>query len=450
MMVLLGGKLRLSFSQILAMGFALIIVTGTLLLMLPAASRDSVPLPFIDALFTAASASCVTGLVVCDTYSQFTLFGQIVILVLIQIGGLGFMTIAILFSMILKKKIGLKERGLLMESVSTLQIGGVVRLVRRILLGTAVFELAGAALLSLRFCQEFGLGTGLWYGLFHAVSAFCNAGFDILGRITPYGSLVPYAHDPLVILPIAALIVVGGVGFVVWDDIWEHRGRFSRYRLHTKIVLVTTATLIVVPVLLFLLLERDASLAGRAPGEKLLCALFQAITPRTAGFNSVPIDQMSSGGTMLTMILMFVGASPGSTAGGIKTTTLVVMLLSLVSYARHQDGDLNIFHRRLETGTLRRAYCSAGLYGLMALTGCFLLTAVQGFSIEDTLYEALSAIGTVGLTRGITQQLNLISKMVIILLMYAGRVGSLSVAVAVARRTQNVSIKNPEAKITIG
>ncbi len=444
------GKVKINSIQIIALGFAATILVGALLLSLPIASRDGNPLVFTDALFTATSATCVTGLVVYDTYTQFTLFGQIVILCLIQIGGLGFMTVATFFFMMIRRKIGLAERGLLMESVNAFQIGGVVRLVRRVLIGTAAFEGLGALLLAIRFCPQMGLGTGIYYAIFHSISAFCNAGFDLMGRISPYISLIPYQSDALVNLVVMALIVLGGLGFVVWNDVAEHRWRYARYQLHTKIVLLATFLLIVVGAVLFYILERDNTLAGMAPGGKVLASLFQSVTPRTAGFNTVDMSALTEGGTTLTMLLMLIGASPGSTGGGIKTTTIAVILLATISYIRNTD-DINVFHRRLESGILKRAYCSTTIYIALSIVGVFLVITAQGLSIKDAAFETLSAIGTVGLSTGITRELNTFSRIIMILLMYCGRVGSLTLATAIMERiSKKTNFRNPEEKIIIG
>lgn len=442
-------KPHLSLTQSIAVGFALLILLGTLLLMLPAASRDGASIPPLSALFTATSATCVTGLVVYDTYSQFTLFGQIVILTLIQIGGLGFMTVAIFISMILGKRIGLKERTLLSESINSPQLGGVVRLVKRALIGTAIFELSGAALLSIRFVPRFGWGEGLYFGLFHAISSFCNAGFDLMGKVEPFSSLTAFRGDVLVNLVVCFLITVGGIGFVVWNDVAVNRHHVSRYRLHTRIVLLVTLLLTGAGALLFFILERDHAFAGMSFGERALAALFQSVTPRTAGYNTVEMADLSEGGAFLTLLYMLVGASPGSTGGGIKTTTLMVLALSVTAYARNNE-DLNIFRRRIPPAVVRKAYCSATSYLLLLLTGAFLLLLAQSFPLRDALFECFSAMGTVGLSTGITRSLNGFSRLVIILLMYAGRVGTLSVALAVAERKHPANLRNPEEKITIG
>ncbi len=442
------GKFRANSIQMIALGFAGIILIGTLLLSLPAASRDGASLPFIDALFTSASATCVTGLVVHDTYTQFSLFGQIVILCLIQIGGLGFMTVATLFLMMARRKIGLAERGVLTESVSAFQIGGIVRLIRRIIICTAIVEGMGAILLAIRFCPQMGVATGVYYAVFHSISAFCNAGFDLMGRFAPYTSLIPYQSDVLVNLTIMTLIVIGGLGFVVWDDIMEHKLRYDRYKLHTKIVLLSTAFLIIGGAILFYTMEQGNVLAAMHPIDKLLASLFQSITPRTAGFNTVDTAALTEGGTVLTMLLMMIGASPGSTGGGIKTTTIMVILLATISYIRNTD-DINIFHRRLENNTIKRAYCSTTIYIMLSILGIFLLITTQGLPVKDAAFETLSALGTVGLSTGITRELDTLSRMVIILLMYSGRVGSLTLLMAVMMGTKS-KLRNPEEKIIIG
>lgn len=442
------GKFRANSIQMIALGFAGIILIGTLLLSLPAASRDGASLPFIDALFTSASATCVTGLVVHDTYTQFSLFGQIVILCLIQIGGLGFMTVATLFLMMARRKIGLAERGVLTESVSAFQIGGIVRLIRRIIICTAIVEGTGAILLAIRFCPQMGVATGVYYAIFHSISAFCNAGFDLMGRFAPYTSLIPYQSDVLVNLTIMTLIVIGGLGFVVWDDIMEHKLRYVRYKLHTKIVLLSTAFLIIGGAILFYAMEQGNVLAAMHPIDKLLASLFQSITPRTAGFNTVDTAALTEGGTVLSMLLMLIGASPGSTGGGIKTTTIMVILLATISYIRNTD-DINIFHRRLENNTIKRAYCSTTIYIMLSILGIFLLITTQGLPAKDAAFETLSALGTVGLSTGITRELDTLSRMVIILLMYSGRVGSLTLLMAVMMGTKS-KLRNPEEKIIIG
>lgn len=424
---------------------------GALLLSLPAASREG-RLPLLDALFTATSATCVTGLVLHDTYTQFSLFGQIVILSLIQIGGLGFMTIATLFLMMAGRRIGLAERGILAETVSAYHVGGIVRLVRRILLWVGIFELSGAVLLFIRFAPQMGAATGAYYAIFHSISAFCNAGFDLMGSITPYTSLIPYRNDAIVNLTIMALIVIGGLGFVVWDDVIDNKLHFSRYRLHSKVVLVSSFALVIIGTGMFYLMEKNHSLAGMPVGEKLLASLFQSVAPRTAGFNTVDMGTLSEGGSVFTMLLMLIGASPGSTGGGLKTTTIVIILLSTVSYLKVSD-DINVFGRRLDDDALKRAYCSATIYVMLVIAGIFLLIAAQGLPLKDISFEVISAIGTVGLSSGITRELNSLSRVIVMILMYSGRVGILTLFMTIAARlgvTQASALRNPQEKIIIG
>jgi trk system potassium uptake protein TrkH len=441
---------RLSTMQVLVIGFALVIIAGGVLLSLPVSSRDGHGIPFLDGLFTATSATCVTGLVVYDTYTQFTFFGQAVILLLIQVGGLGFMFVAILFSLFLGRRIGLRERSILMDSVSALKLGGIVRLTKKALIITVALEVTGAVVLAFRFCPQFGLLPGIWCGLFHSVSAFCNAGFDILGRLEPFSSVTHYSGDPLVSITIMALIVIGGLGFFVWDDITENKHHITRYHLHSKLMLTGTAVLLVGGALLFFFFEAGHSMKDMGFGERVLSSFFASVTPRTAGYNSVPTAQMSEGGTLLTMVLMAIGAGPGSTGGGMKVTTVFIILLGIAARIKNRD-DLNVYNRRLEDGALTTASTSAGIYLTLAIIGTFILCA-QGFPVTSALYEVLSGIGTVGLTRGITPQLPALSKLTILLLMYAGRVGSLSVAMAMSvRRTkQPANVKNVSEKVIIG
>ena len=434
--------------RITALGFAVMILLGALLLLLPAANKDGTTVPFVNALFTATSATCVTGLIVYDTYTQFTLFGQAVILTLIQIGGLGFMTVGTLLMLVTHRHIGLAGRNLLTESVSAFQIGGIVRLVRRIIIGTAIIETIGAAMLAIRFCPLLGVKTGLYYAFFHSISAFCNAGFDIMGRFTSYTSLTPFRGDVIVNLTIAALIVIGGIGFVVWDDLREHKLRWRKYRLHTKIVITATISLIVGGAIAFFLLERTRTLSGLPVGQQILASIFQSVSPRTAGFNTVEMGELSEGGSALTMLLMFIGASPGSTGGGLKTTTLATIIMTTVAYIRG-TSDVNIFRRRLPTDTVRRAFSFTTIYLALILFGIFALTAAQPLPLKDVAFEVFSALGTVGLTTGITRALGTFSRIIITLLMYIGRVGSLTLIFAVLR-SDDAGLRNPEEKIIIG
>ena len=446
---LIHARRHVSQTQFIAYGFFCVIITGTLLLMLPFASRDGQSEPFLNCLFTATSASCVTGLVVADTWSQWSLFGQLVILTMIQIGGLGFITVGVFISIILRRKIGLKERGLMMESVNTLQIGGVVRLAKKIIIGTCIFEGTGAVLLAIRFIPQFGFLRGLFYGIFHSISAFCNAGFDLMGGQAPYSSFVAYYYDWLVKLVIISLIVIGGIGFIVWDDLSRNKLHFRKYMLQTKIVLVTTAILVFGGGLLFYLMERNNLLVGMNTSGKILTSLFSSVTARTAGFNTTDTAALTDGSKLLTIILMFVGGSPGSTAGGIKTTTLVVLLLCVHSNIKQTYG-INIFGRRLENDAVKRAGTILTINLLLALTASLAIMAIQPLGFSDILFETFSAIGTVGMTTGITRALHPVSRLIIILLMYCGRIGSLSFALAFVQSKRKPHVQQPAEAINIG
>ena len=437
-------RVKLNAVQTLTLGFACLILLGGVLLALPIAARGE-RLPFLDALFTAASASCVTGLVLYDTWTRFTLFGQAVILTLIQVGGLGFMTISILVSILLGRRIGLHRRSVLMDSVGALQMGGVVRLTRRALLVTAVCEGTGAVLLALWFCPRYGPARGLWMAVFHAVSAYCNAGFDLLGT---GASLTTAAGEPFLNVVLMALIICGGLGFLVWDDVLTHGAHFRRWRLHSKIVLVSTSVLFAGGAVAFWLLERDHAFAGLPLGQQWLMAAFQSVTPRTAGFNTTDLSALSESGTLLTMILMFIGAGSGSTGGGIKVNTFAVLVLGALAQVRRKP-DVNVLHRRLDDETIHRAHNSVSLYFLACLLGCMVLCA-QGIRLDDALFEAISAMGTVGLTRGVTPLLPELSKLTVLLMMFSGRVGSMSVAMAITRDRPAPRIRNIPEKILIG
>ena len=441
-------KLRISQTQIIALGFFLIIGLGTLLLTLPISTRDGAGAGFREALFTATSASCVTGLILRDTYSFWSPFGQAVILVMIQLGGLGFMTIATLFSLILRRRIGIRERELLSESINSSHIGGIVRLARKIVIITAICELTGAALLAIPFCRDFGPAGGLWTALFVSVSAFCNAGFDLLGRLGPYGSLMPYAGDVLVNVTVMLLITIGGLGFLVWDDLLTHRFRWKRYSLHTKLVLIISAILTFGGAGLFFLLARESA-AGLPWGERILTALFDSVTARTAGFNTTDTALLSPAGKLLTIMLMFIGGSPGSTAGGIKTTTIAVLLIYAFAYVR-REPDFGAFGRRLEDDSLKKAAAVFFTNLVLALAAAILLCAVQPLPLTDVLFETFSAIGTVGMTTGITRALAPVSQFAIAFLMYCGRVGSLSFAMALSTGHAKPAVMDPVEKITIG
>ncbi len=447
----MGHKIRsLTYPQLVVLGYLVIITMGTVLLSFPMATRSNVSVGFVDALFTATSATCVTGLVVYDTFTHWSLFGQIVIMTLIQIGGLGFMAVITMFSFFLRRRIGLKERGLLRESVNSMYLGGVVLLIKRLLIGTFLFEGFGAVILSARFIPQMGLTTGIYNGIFHSVSAFNNAGFDLMGKYGKYSSLISYAGDPVVTLTIMGLIIVGGIGFFVWDDILKHRHRFKEYQLHTKIVFAITSFLITWGAIVFFLFERTNLLNGLPFGEKILVSLFSAVTPRTAGFSVVDMGVSLPGTRLLTMILMFIGGSPGSTAGGIKTTTFAALVISAWSSLKNTKGD-SVFGRQLEESALRRANTVVVINLTLVLVSSLVISATKPvLPLGDAVFETVSALSTVGLSTGITGSLGIIGQLMLILLMYTGRVGSISLALLFMQHRMPVSIQKPTEKIIIG
>lgn len=441
-------KRKMTHMSMLAIGFFVLILTGTILLMTPFANKQE-GVGFINALFTATSATCVTGLIVADTYQQWTVFGQLVIITLIQIGGLGFMTIGVYIAVMLKRKIGLSEREALHQSVNTIEVAGVVRLTKRIIKGTLIFEGIGAILLAIRFIPERGILKGIYYGIFHSISAFCNAGFDLQGDRQEFSSFTAYTGDIIVNITIMGLIVVGGLGFIVWEDMYRNKWHFKRYLLHSKIVITSTFILVIGGAILFFLFENNHLFADMTGKEKVLASLFSSVTPRTAGFNTVDLASLSNASKFLTILFMFIGGSSGSTAGGVKVTTLVVLLCFAGSMIKRTQG-ANIFGRRFDEETIKKANAVVVVNLGLAITAAMVIFATQSFQFEDVLFEVFSAIGTVGMSAGITQQLSVVSKIAIIVLMYCGRVGSLSFAVSFAQRKIMAPIQNPVEKIVVG
>ncbi len=416
----------LTNTRLIALGFLVVILIGAMLLSLPISSKSGEFTNFGDTLFISTSATCVTGLSIFDTYAQWTFFGQAVILVLIQIGGLGFMTVITMFSLFARRRIGLEERTLLMQTAGTIRHDGIISLIRRILIGTALFETLGTIILSFSFCPKMGFFEGVWNALFHSVSAFCNAGFDLMGKYEN-ASLMSFYDSPLVILTISALIIIGGIGFLVWSDICKHGIHIRRYSLHARIVLTMTTLLLVVGFVFFYVLERNGeAFAGMSEGEKILSSFFLSVTPRTAGFNSVDMAALSESSILLTMFLMFVGAASGSTAGGIKVTTFAVLILATASCTR-RNGGVIAFKRRLEQDIVRKAAAIGLLYLFAIVLGSFFIAAIdRGPTLTEIIFEVVSALGTVGLSRGITAELSAASHGIHNLLMIAGRVGALS------------------------
>lgn len=441
-------KKHLSGGQLIATGFLFIIFIGTLLLMLPISSRDGQSTDLLTALFTTTSATCVTGLVVVDTYAHWSTFGQLIILCLIQIGGLGFISIGVAFSIFLRRKIGLLDRGLISESFNIEELNGVVRLTKKVIYGTFFFEGCGAIILAACFIPRMGALRGLYYGVFHSISAFCNGGFDLMGYYND-SSMVYYNSNPVVMLTLIALIVIGGIGFVVWNDLSVHRLHWKRYRLHTKIVLIATTVLVLGGALFFYIFEHNNVFADMTLSQKILNSLFCSVTPRTAGFNSVDNAALSDGGKLLSIILMFIGGAPGSTAGGIKVTTIVVLLVSVRSTLLRTDGS-NILGKRLSEAAIAKASTVFFLNMLLAVGASLFLCNFETAPIIDIMFECFSALSTVGMSAGLTGQLNTISRVVIILLMYVGRVGSLTFAMSFTDKKKIAHVKLPMEKINIG
>ena len=438
-------KRRLTSFQIMILGFAGVILLGALVLMLPLSAAKRAWTPFPQALFTSTSAVCVTGLVVQDTGTYWSAFGQGVILLLIQVGGLGVITAAVTFLMLSGKNISLQERSAMQDAISAPAVGGIVRLTRFILRGTFLVELVGALALLPAFCRDYGL-RGVWMAVFHSVSAFCNAGFDILGRAgTLYPSLTAYAADPLVNIVIMLLIVVGGIGFLTWDDVCTHGLHLRRYRMQSKVILSVSAVLIVLPALLFFLTD----FAALPTGQRILASLFQAVTPRTAGYNTVDLTELSHISRAVTILLMLTGGAPGSTAGGMKVTTLAVLAANAVAaFFRREDPQL--FRRRLEPSAVRNAAAILLLYLALTVAGAAIIGAVEGLPLGACLYETASAAGTVGLTLGLTPQLGTLSQGILILLMFFGRVGGLTLIYAAFSGHDLTYARYPKEKITVG
>ena len=438
-------KHRLSSFQTITLGFAGVILLGALLLMLPISTTAGCVTPFNETLFTATSAVCVTGLVVQDTGSYWSGFGQTIILVLIQIGGLGVITVAASFALLSGRKISLMQRSTMQDAISAPKVGGIVRLTRFILRGTFLIELLGALAMLPVFCHDYGW-RGIWMAVFHSISAFCNAGFDILGTENNlYPSLTGYTGSPIINITIMLLIMIGGIGFLTWDDICEHKWHFHRYRVQSKVILVITGFLIVVPAAFFFFEDFSAL----PTGTQLLVSFFQSVTTRTAGFNTVALSAMSGASKGIMILLMLIGGAPGSTAGGMKTTTLGVLLANAVATFRQRDN-AQFFKRRIDCNTVKTASTILTMYLTLFFGGGIFISVYEHLPLSDCLYETSSAVGTVGLTLGITPQLHIPSQIVLIILMYLGRVGGLTLIYATLSGKKAGNAKLPQEKITVG
>lgn len=435
-------------TRIIVSSFVLIIFTGACLLNLPIASNDGISIGFLNALFTSTSATCVTGLVVADTLTQWTLFGQLVILLLIQIGGLGLVTLATFFSVLLGRKISMKGKLLAQESIGDYSFADVLRMIKSVIRITACVELIGAIFLATIFIPRFGV-KGIYLSVFHSVSAFCNAGFDLMGD---YRSLTPFTESPIVIYTVALLIVIGGLGFVVWKDLFEFHETKTLY-LHTKLVLLISASLIVLGAVFFFVSEHSnpETMGPLSLFEKINAAVFHSITCRTAGYNSLPLNEMSEISKIMTILLMFIGAAPGSTGGGIKVTTFGILVMAILSNIKGSEETI-VLRRRVSQVVVNKALTIAGLSLVLIFTMTACIIALEKLPFVNVLYEVTSAFGTVGLSTGITPQLHEVSKILLIFTMFLGRVGPLSFAIAVAMR-ENKKAQNavyPEGKIMVG
>ena len=431
--------------QIIIFSFFALIMLGTCLLMLPISSNGHGFTPFADALFTATSATCVTGLIVKDTATYWSFFGQSVIITLIQIGGMGVITIGLAVMRASGMKIGLWHRSTMQESVSAPHVGGMVRYTSFILKTTVIIELIGAALRCPVFCSDFGFWKGLWYAIFHSISAFCNAGFDLMGTREPFSSLTTYGSNIYLNCVIMLLIIAGGIGFLVWGDLKTHKFRFKRYSLQTKIVLVTTLLLILLPALYFFLNEYNHMNLS----DRIISSFFQSVTTRTAGFNSQDLTQMSESGTAVMVILMLIGGSPGSTAGGMKTVTFAVLCLSAIAvFSRKRD--VQSFKRRIADDTVRNAGVILFMYLALTFISGVIISRTESLPLLTCIFETSSGIGTVGLTLGITTKLRLLSKAILMVLMFFGRVGGLTMIYAALPSSGNKNARLPLENVSIG
>ena len=434
--------------QILALGFLLLILVGALILTLPISTTSGESTNFLDALFTATSAVCVTGLIVVDTGTYWNAFGQTVIMILIEIGGLGFMSFTTLIAIILGKKITLRERFILQDAMNTFNIQGLVKMVKYVLVFTVSVQFFGALLFSTQFVPEYGLGKGAFYSIFHSISAFCNAGFDIFGN---FSSLTSYNSNAVVIMVASALIIIGGLGFTVWSEVYSSKS-LKKVSLHSKMVILITIVLVLGGTLLMFLFENNNvnTIGNMSFVDKIMNSFFASVTPRTAGFNSIPTDGMTTAGQFLTIILMFIGGSPGSTAGGIKTTTIGILIVTIVWVIKGRE-DAEVFKRRFSKDLVYKAFTLIFIGVSLVIVVTMLLSYTEkGASFISLFYETVSAFGTAGLTLGLTSELSSIGKVLIIFMMYLGRVGPLTVVLSITRKKINSGIKYPEGKILIG
>lgn len=442
---------RVKPARIVVFVFISMILVGAILLALPAASRNGESVGFFDALYTATSATCVTGLIVVDTYTQYSVFGQIVIIALIQIGGIGFMTVLTIFSMLLRRRIGLRERMTMATAFGIDELDGIVRLVRHVIIGTAFFELAGALLLMTRFIPLFGFWGGVGRSFFTSISAFCNAGFDLMGSIKPFSSLTYFAGDVVVNLTVMALIIIGGLGFLVWEDIWRNKS-WRKLSIYSKLMLSITGLLIVGGAAVFFAAEysNPQTMGQMNFGESLLASLFQSVTPRTAGFNTISQSGMTDTSKYFTVILMLIGGGSGSTAGGAKVVTVGILFFAAFAAARG-NSEVRVMKRRIAQRQVSNALSVMMLFILLTVSTGMLISIVDDVPILDALMETTSAMCTVGLSTGITPALSMFSQIILIMLMFFGRAGIMTIALAFFfAGNDNGAVRYPECKMIIG
>ena len=436
---------RLSGAQTILLGFVLLILAGAILLMLPFSSRSGEWTRFSDALFTATSASCVTGLVLYDTWTHWTVFGQIVILSLIQIGGMGVVTMTTVLSKLVGKKLGLQARATMQEAVSAPNLGEIMKYTRFIFLGCLIFEVLGAVAMSPVFISEYGVLKGIWVSVFTSISAFCNAGFDLNGTHGEFSSMMPYMDNPVIVLTLVFLILTGGLGFLTWMDIRKHGLKFYKYSTQSKLIIVMEIILVFIPMIYLWFGEY-----GDMPyGQRFFASLFQAVTPRTAGFNTTDYNDFSGTGVVMTVILMLIGGAPGSTAGGMKITTVTILFLTMLAFFKHEKSPA-VFKRRITTEAIYGAIAVFMLDILLCVFGAMSIAKIEHAAFLKAVFESASAVGTVGLSMGLTPNLSIFSKIILIILMYTGRVGGLTLVFAAITRKSLGNRQYPADNIAVG
>ena len=436
---------QFSSARIILFGFISMIFLGASILSLPVSSRSGEFTPFIDALFTATSASCVTGLIVYDTATHWSLFGKIIIIAMIQCGGLGVVTMIAVFTQVAGKKIGLRDRATLQNALSAPQIGGIVKLTSFIFKGTVIIEMIGAFLMFPSFMKDFGVTKGIYYSIFHSISAFCNAGFDLMGDVSKFSSLTKYQSDIMINITIMLLILIGGLGFLIWRDVVNYKFDFKRYSTQTKIVFLMSTVLVVFPSVLFFFTEFSTLNIK----TRVLSSVFQAVTPRTAGFNTIDYTKFSDNGIAMTIILMLIGGGSGSTAGGIKMTTIFILVATMCSVLK-QDKEVAVFKKRIEPDIIKNAVAVFALDIFLFIVGSMIISGIEGFSLKETMFECASAVATVGLTLGITPHLGIISKILLICMMYIGRVGGITLIFAAVNPKNNGNARYPKEQVAVG